>query len=164
MGLCTFWIGPRCYALDVDMVGEVVSVEQTVEVPLTPPALLGLFNLRGTPVALVDLAAILELGATARVDEQAEGKAKLAMILRSSGLTVGAVIDRMESVVAPGREVLVRARQGDNPVVKGFIERSADPSRGVTVLAPEVVLDRLSRMKLSAGTRHVDSERGALMR
>ena len=38
-----------------DIVGEVVPVEALTPVPLAPPAILGLFNLRGTPVALVDL-------------------------------------------------------------------------------------------------------------
>lgn len=46
-GLCTFWLHNRCFAVDISLVREVVNVDSVVAVPLSPPALLGLFNLRG---------------------------------------------------------------------------------------------------------------------
>src|SRR6185295_1390429 len=54
--LCAFWLGEHCYGLQTALVGEVVTVEALTPVPLAPPPVRGLFNLRGAPVALVDLA------------------------------------------------------------------------------------------------------------
>jgi chemotaxis signal transduction protein len=149
--LCAFWIKKRCFALDVSLVGEVVSVETVVPVPLTPSAFVGLFNLRGTPMALVDLAEVLEL------DEQAarpatEPRAGLcALVFRSSRLTAAAVIDRMEAVLPAGRETFTRPESADNPLVTGFVEVRHRPGLVVTVLDPARVIERLERLKYAQG-------------
>src|SRR5215468_5406751 len=53
--ICAFWLGRRCFGLDVALVGEVVLVEDYAPVPVSHASVLGLFNLRGAPVALVAL-------------------------------------------------------------------------------------------------------------
>ena len=50
--VCAFWLRQRCFALDVALVGEVVSVDVLIRVPLSRPSVRGIFNLRGTPVPL----------------------------------------------------------------------------------------------------------------
>jgi chemotaxis signal transduction protein len=59
--ICTFWLGPDCFGLDVQLVNEVLLIDDILPVPWAPPALLGLFNSRGRIVPVVDLAALLGL-------------------------------------------------------------------------------------------------------
>ncbi|HEY5955565.1 MAG TPA: chemotaxis protein CheW, partial [Polyangiaceae bacterium] len=48
--VCAFWIRDRCFGLDTSMVAEVVSIDVHIPVPLAPPAVQGIFNLRGEPL------------------------------------------------------------------------------------------------------------------
>jgi len=146
--LCAFWIKQRCFALDVALVGEVVSVDSVVPVPLTPSAFVGLFNLRGTPMALVDLAQVLELDDASAEPVAPPTRANLfALVFRSSRLTAAAVIDKMEAVLPAGRETFTRPESADNPLVTGFVEVRHRPGLVVTVLDPARVIERLEKLK-----------------
>ncbi len=94
--MCSFWLRGRCYALDAVLVAEVVAVPRVLPVPLSPPWLLGLHNLRGTVLALVDLAAVLDLPQGA--PERPGGAAATALVLRTPEVLVGARIDRVDAV------------------------------------------------------------------
>ena len=108
---------------------------------------MGLFNLRGTPMALVDLAQVLELEDRAP-EPVAESRGGLfALVFRSSRLTAAAVIDKMEAVLPAGRETFTRPEGADNPMVRGFVEVRHRPGLVVTVLDPTRVLERLERLK-----------------
>jgi chemotaxis signal transduction protein len=55
-------IGDDLYALPVDWVREVVAAPTVTRLVTAPPIVLGLFNLRGHIVALLDTAALLGIG------------------------------------------------------------------------------------------------------
>jgi chemotaxis signal transduction protein len=55
-------VGRDFYALPVDAVREVVAAPTATELVTAPPMVLGLFNLRGQIVPLLDTAALLGLG------------------------------------------------------------------------------------------------------
>ena len=57
--LCTFRIGALACAVDVRAVQEVLRGQELTPVPLAPPHVAGLLNLRGHIVAAVDLAPTL---------------------------------------------------------------------------------------------------------
>src|SRR5687768_12980568 len=59
--VAVFWVGQSAYAIDIGMVGEVVVVEAIAPVPRARGGILGVFNLRGIPVALVSLSTVLSL-------------------------------------------------------------------------------------------------------
>src|SRR5262245_22162767 len=59
--LCTFRVAEERFALSTALVRELVEVTNVTRVPQTSQALLGLFNLRGEPLPLVDMAAVLGL-------------------------------------------------------------------------------------------------------
>src|SRR5438128_15054 len=80
--ICSFWLGTRCFGLDVGLVGEVVTATGVAPVPMTPRCVRGLFNLRGMPVALVDLAEVLEF-ASQSTKEAAE---PTALVLRTESV------------------------------------------------------------------------------
>lgn len=147
---CVFWLGQRCLGIDVATVGEVVTVDRFAKVPSSRPEVHGLFNLRGSPVVLVDLAQVLGLdGAGAEARSAPSDKRTLtALVLRAARLEAGLVIDKMEAVVPAGRGEFSLQDAGDDAgVIHGFLEVSELASRVVTVLRPSVMFERLSRLR-----------------
>src|SRR5437870_337405 len=141
--ICSFWLGSRCFGLDVGLVGEVVTVTGIAPVPMAPSSVRGLFNLRGMPVALVDLARVLEFSDQTN-DDQGE---TTALVLRTDGMIVGAVIDRMEAVIPGGRGTFTAADNStEHPVVRGFLELDDGAHRVITLLDPGAVVERLDRL------------------
>lgn len=139
--VCTFRLGDRAFALDVAIVGEVVSIDTIVTVPLAQPAVRGLFNLRGTPVPLIDLSSLIDAHAGGTLD-----KPGVALVVRSHDMTVGLSVDHLDGVVSAGRGTFVPSEAAEeHPIVQGFLELSGHPI--VTVLEPRALLERLSAMK-----------------
>lgn len=147
--VCAFWLCGDCFALDVGLVGELVTVDNVAPIPLSKPAMLGLFNFRGTPVALIDLAEILEIPASKRTEiTVGDGKAYPVLVIRASNLVAGVLIDRMEIVLEIGPGVLSRPKAGgDNPLVQGFLEADNRGGLFVTVLDTAALLQRLEQLK-----------------
>jgi chemotaxis signal transduction protein len=134
--LCTFLLNDRRYGLDVALVGEVVSVDGLALVPLARPGLRGVFNLRGTPIALVDASVVLGAAASSGAPGAAahERKASTALVLARGDLTVALEIERMEAVLEPGRGRFSLGAGGEeHPVVHGLLEVDGGV---VTVLDP----------------------------
>lgn len=147
--VCAFWLCGDCFALDVGLVGELVTVDQVAPIPLSKPGMLGLFNFRGTPVALIDLAEILEVPASKRTEiTVGDGKAYPVLVIRASNLVAGVLIDRMEIVLEIGPGVLSRPKAGgDNPLVQGFLEADNRGGLFVTVLDTAALLQRFEQLK-----------------
>lgn len=53
--VATFWVGDDYYGIDVLAVREVVRVQEMTVVPLAPPEISGVINLRGELVTAIDL-------------------------------------------------------------------------------------------------------------
>jgi purine-binding chemotaxis protein CheW len=142
--ICSFWLGSRCFGLDVDLVGEVVTATGVAPVPMTPHCVRGLFNLRGMPVALVDLAEVLEFAHQGRKD----ASEPTALVLRTEGVVVGVVIDKMDAVIPGGRGAFTAADHAtEHAAVQGFLELTDDRRRVVTLLDPLVLMERLDRLR-----------------
>lgn len=148
--VCVFWLGDHCYGVVSSLVGEVFVVESYAPVPVAPPAVIGLFNLRGTPVALVDLALVLELpGAGPVATQPAEGATIVALVLRTGRMLVGAHIRKMEVVIPSGRALYLppESSTGEHPVVGGFLELPERPGLTITLLDPEALMVRLNKLR-----------------
>jgi chemotaxis signal transduction protein len=151
--LCGFWLGNQCFAIAAAIVGEVVPVEALTPVPLAPLAVRGLFNLRGTPVAAVDLGAALGLSDLPAVEEPRPGQPLTALVIRSGDLVVGALIRRMELVVPAGRgHYRPRGESAEeSALVSGFLEIAERGALVMTVLGSEGLVERLSALRLRQG-------------
>jgi chemotaxis signal transduction protein len=68
--LCVFEVGDRRIGVDMRSVREIIDSPQPTPLPLTPTFVLGLFNLRGEVVTLLDLASFV--GATPSSDRVCE--------------------------------------------------------------------------------------------
>lgn len=135
--LCTFTVGGQRYALSTDLVRELVEVTSVTPVPRTDEAILGLFNLRGEPMPLVDLALVLGL-------RMADAEAKMSVVIvRHEELSLGARIDALGMVV-PDRGVVATA--DPNPLVRGFLPASGTEGP-IAVISPGEFVMRLERLK-----------------
>ena len=143
-GLCAFWLGGRCFGLDVRSVGEVVALETMTRVPNARPAIRGLFNLRGEPVVVIDLSKLLELG-----DRDLPG-GKIGLVLRIGGLAAVVEVERVESIIPPGRGELAPRGDGEHRAVSGLLDDRASGGRIVTVLDSQLLLERLQALRYLA--------------
>src|SRR5579864_362520 len=58
---CTFYADGYCFGLEVLRVQEIIRYQPMTRVPLAPPVVRGLINLRGQIVTAIDLRSRLEL-------------------------------------------------------------------------------------------------------
>lgn len=141
--VCAFWIGAHCFGVSVTMVAEVVEVDSVTEVPLAPDAVLGIFNLRGTPVPMLNIVAAVAPGA--------EVGTKIGLVVRWGDALVALAIDRMDGVVPAGIGNVVLAGEGDsNKLVVGFLEV---PGRAtaITLLATDGLLAHIDGLRMQHG-------------
>lgn len=88
----TFHLGGECFAFPMESVLEIIRVPSTVSVPLTPTALVGLANLRGTVLPVVDLRRTLALE-----DRSYDDATRVVVV--DCGQPVGLVVDRVARVM-----------------------------------------------------------------
>ena len=58
---CTFFVDGLCFGLDVLKIQEIIRYQEMTRVPLGPPVVRGLINLRGQIVTAIDLRRRLQL-------------------------------------------------------------------------------------------------------
>jgi chemotaxis signal transduction protein len=100
---------------------EAITLTQLVPVPLSPPWLVGLTSLRGTPLPVVDLPTVLALPAP--VAEGTGETGQPALVLRVEGVLLSGRVERIEAVYpfASARlEPVLSA--AEHPAVKGLLE------------------------------------------
>ena len=89
----TFYLHGALFALDTALVEEVVRLRRTTRVARAPVSVLGIMNLRGKIVTVLDLAEILQLGKTTADDES-----RLYIVRDGDGLA-GLLVDRAADVI-----------------------------------------------------------------
>lgn len=86
-------VGHLLVGVEVDAVQEVTSTAELTTVPLAPPMVSGLLNLRGQIVTAIDLRRSLQL------EERAAGERPITLILRAEGGSVGLLVDSVGDVL-----------------------------------------------------------------
>ena len=97
----TATIGSQLFGLPIRRVQDVFMPERVTRVPLAPPEIAGVLNLRGRIVTLIDLRCRLGLGA------RETGAETMAIGVESHGESYGLLIDSVGEVLkldAAGRE------------------------------------------------------------
>ena len=87
---CTFWVDELYLGIDALTVQEVLRNPGLTPVPLAPPAVRGLINLRGQIVTAIDLGARLGRTPTAR---------RMNVVVRSREGSTSLLVDRIADVV-----------------------------------------------------------------
>jgi purine-binding chemotaxis protein CheW len=90
--VCLFSMGEDLYAIPVDLLTEIIISQQIFPVPTTPPHVLGVINLRGSIVPIVDIRHALSLPRQSLPSQIA--------ILKHDSVTIGIVVDNVSEVVS----------------------------------------------------------------
>ena len=91
--LATFWLDGDLYGVEVAHVQEVLKSQGLTRVPLAPPAVAGLINLRGQVVTAIELRE--RLGRPPRP----EGTDAVVIVVRLHGEAVSLLVDAIADVV-----------------------------------------------------------------
>lgn len=124
----TFWLGHGLYGIEVERVREVLRQQAITRVPLSPPTVAGLINLRGQVVTTVDLRERLQLAA----DQDTQ---PMLVVVLVGGESVALLVDRIggvvdvsdeqfepppDTLVGPVRELVVGAYKLDGQLLLGL--------------------------------------------
>lgn len=92
--LCTFYVDQLFFGIQVDQVQEVLRAQQMTDVPLSPPVIRGLMNLRGQIVTALDMRVLL--GLPSSDDEKAT---TMNVLVRAEGGLVSLLVDQIGDVI-----------------------------------------------------------------
>ena len=108
-------------AWELAMVREIVPTRAVTRLPGAPAWVLGLLNLRGTVLTVVDLAARLSLPA---------GAGESVVVLDVGGRALGVRVDRVRSVAAAEEVTVegVEAARGAEGLVSGMVRLAEGPA------------------------------------
>lgn len=89
-----FYLGDTLYGYDIDLVQEVNDEPDWTQVPLSPDYVLGIMNLRGQIITVIDQQKKIGL-ATSKI-----GRNSRVIIIKSKGEYIGLLVDRIAEVVS----------------------------------------------------------------
>jgi purine-binding chemotaxis protein CheW len=90
--ICLFSISGDTYAVTVDILAEIIIPQKIFSVPTTPSHVIGVINLRGNIVPIVDIRPALSLPVSA-------GASQIA-IIQYSQMTLGILVDTVAEVIS----------------------------------------------------------------
>ena len=131
-----FHVADEMFAVPLAEVQEIIRMPEVVHVPLSPRALEGLANLRGTVLPVIRLRQIFGMSAVDHDDAT-------RVVILDQGRPVGLVVDRVANVVTVENDRIeaVDAIQGtvDNDLMTGMIKASDGKSMVMILDAGKVV-------------------------
>ncbi len=93
--MVTFCLSGKDYAIDIMYVKEIAKAGQFTFVPNTMPFVIGVYNLRGDIIPIIDMRIFFN----APVPEYKEGELRNLLILKVEEQTFGIVVDKIDKVV-----------------------------------------------------------------
>lgn len=91
---CTFYLDGLLFGIDVQRVQEVIRYQEMTRVPLMPPDVRGLINLRGQIVPAIDLRRRLSL------PDRKESELPINVVVRSDEGPISFLVDEIGDVLA----------------------------------------------------------------
>jgi len=112
--VCLLTIGGEVYAVDLRNVREVFEVDVITPVPGMPSALVGVTNVRGAVIAVMDLRRMLGL-------PTAGPTPKFAVIIKHGNQQVGLLVERVPEIKTVQTEQFLPTPSGDAREGKPFL-------------------------------------------
>jgi len=106
-----FCIGDEFYALKIDCITEIVEMSAITQVPGTPEELIGVINLRGTVVPIIDARKMFGYE-----DREEYGSRTCIVVLENEDISVGLVIDAVQEVINLDEELI--SQHPSNEIMK----------------------------------------------
>jgi purine-binding chemotaxis protein CheW len=92
---CTFRLDSHLFGVPVESVQEVLKQQDLTTIPLAPPEVCGLINLRGQIITTLELRTRLGLGA------RTPGAPAVNVVIRTAGEVVSLLVDEIGDVLEP---------------------------------------------------------------
>jgi purine-binding chemotaxis protein CheW len=147
-----FLLGTEAYAVDVSAVREIIEYHGSTEVPLMPPHLKGVINLRGRVVPVVDLASRFGRGGT-----EITRRTSVVILERQHptlGLqAIGVLVSGVTEVIELAAEQIERAPAFGSAIRERFIAGIARHAKRLFVvldLSEVLSFDELAAMDAKA--------------
>lgn len=132
----SFRVADEDYAVPILQVQEIIGLTKTTVIPNTPPHVLGVINLRGTVVPVLDLRQKFGMPAAERT------RTTVNIVINVAGRTLGIVVDAVCDVVDLGPGQLKPPPEFDCSVDVGFLQGVAHADdRMLLVLDLEQMID-----------------------
>ena len=112
---CTFKVDDKLFGIEVVCVQEVLKAQELTRVPLAPPSVAGLMNLRGQIVLVLDLR--VQLGLPPRP----AGAPSANVVLRTDEGPISLLVDHIDGVVEPDPECFERTPETTDPHLNSFL-------------------------------------------
>jgi len=90
---CTFYIGRQMFGIEVEVVQEIIRFQEITRVPLAPPLVHGLINLRGQIVTAIGLGTLLSL------PSNSSERPRMNVIVRGAESSFSLLVDRIGDVL-----------------------------------------------------------------
>jgi len=90
--VCVFALSKHLYAVDLQHIREVLPIDSITPMPGMPPIVIGMTNVRGSVVPIVDLRLLLDLS-------QAETLPPFAVVLRHEDYQLAILVDRSPEIM-----------------------------------------------------------------
>ncbi len=123
-----FSLGTEDYAVPLLMVREVISIPETTPIPKAPKHFVGLMNLRGQVISIVDLRNKLNIKATDSTLDNA------VIIIDFEGVNIGIIVDSINKVLAFAKEDIQEMPELQSQVNSDYILGVYKKEDGLTVL------------------------------
>ena len=102
---CTFYVAGYFFGLDVLSVQEIIRYQEMTRVPLAPPVVRGLINLRGQIVTAIDLRRRLQL------EDRPADQLPINVVVRSDDGAVSLLVDEIGDVLQVSERMFERPPQ-----------------------------------------------------
>ncbi len=119
----TFQVADEVFGFPMASVMEIIRLPRSVEVPLTPSALVGLANLRGSVLPILDLRRVLHL-------ENTEYNDATRVVVSDAGSPVGLVVDRVSRVMNVEPERIDRSGKAQSSLNSEILDGVIKGSEG----------------------------------
>lgn len=134
--ICVFKVAEYSFGIDVQKVQEVLRYQYSTRVPLAPPMVCGMINLRGQVVMAIDLR--LRLGFPERSPDQTA----INLVVRTSDGVVSFLVDELDDVLSVTDEMLDRPPDTMDAIERSFVTECCKLSdRLLLILDTELVAD-----------------------
>lgn len=122
-----FCLGTEEYAIPLLMVREVISVPETTPIPKSPAHFLGIMNLRGQVISVVDMRKKLKIDAKSDLEEA-------VVIVDIGGINIGVVVDSINKVLAIAEDEICEMPEVEHQVNTQYILGVFKKEHSLTVL------------------------------
>lgn len=122
-----FSLGSEEYAIPLLMVREVISVPETTPIPKSPSHFLGIMNLRGQVISVVDLRKKMKVEPGKNIEEA-------VIIVDIGGMNIGVVVDSINKVLAFGQTDISEVPEIEHQVNANYITGVFKKESSLTVL------------------------------